>query len=46
MDIKPRKAGVRFWIWMAIAFSLGTVVGVVACVCFLIVLQATISSAQ
>jgi hypothetical protein len=46
MDTKPRKAGGRFWIWIVLAFSLGAVVGGVVMIVFLMVLQATISSAQ
>ena len=46
MSTKPKNAAARFWIWISIAFLLGAVVGFLACIVTMIVLQATISYAQ
>jgi hypothetical protein len=46
MSTNRKHVAVRFWLWIAFAFLLGAVVGFMACIVLLIVLQATISYAQ
>jgi hypothetical protein len=46
MSTNLMNAVVRFWVWISFAFLLGAVVGFVACIVAMTVLQATISYTQ